>query len=155
MSANRLICTFIHCWWTYKTFLHGKTRMWTQMNNNGMLGTVALDSWGCGRQVVPHWRFLHGGDVGAASYCRRLRARAVPTLAHSAADDATARSAITATSRPALFTPTIMFAILICYYHADKVISLCDSKPRAVFLSVVNYVPLTTIEADIRPFQLW
>lgn len=39
--------------------------MWTEMNNNGMLGTVALDSWGCSRQVVPHWRFLRGEDVGA------------------------------------------------------------------------------------------
>lgn len=60
---------FILCWWTNKIFLHDKVRMWTETNNNGMLGTVALDSWGCGRQVVPHWRFLRGEDVGAASYC--------------------------------------------------------------------------------------
>lgn len=57
-------------------YFYMTARMWTEMNNNGMLGTVALDYWGCGRQVVPHWRFLRGEDVGAASYCRRRRRRA-------------------------------------------------------------------------------
>lgn len=47
--------------------------MQAETNNNGTLGTVALDSWARGRRVVPHWRFLLAWAPRRAAVHRRRR----------------------------------------------------------------------------------